>query len=31
MSKVTLKGRPNVLWCFKNDLGFSSYKLKRMR
>jgi len=31
LSKMTLKGRPNVLWCYKKELGFSSHKKKRMK
>ena len=23
LSKTTIKSRPNVLWCYKKDLGFS--------
>jgi len=28
---MVLKGRPNVLWCYKKELGFSSHKKKRMK
>jgi len=31
LSKMTLKGRPSVLWCYKKELGFSSHKKKRMK
>jgi len=31
LSKMVLKGRPNVLWCYKKELGFSSHKKKRMK
>ncbi|XXQ37679.1 RNA cytidine acetyltransferase [Plasmodiophora brassicae] len=31
LSKSRPKQRPNVLWCYKKDLGFSSHKRKRMR
>eukprot|EP00163_Fabomonas_tropica_P026614 TRINITY_DN4953_c0_g1_i1.p1 TRINITY_DN4953_c0_g1~~TRINITY_DN4953_c0_g1_i1.p1 ORF type:complete len:1080 (+),score=290.07 TRINITY_DN4953_c0_g1_i1:115-3354(+) len=31
LSKSRVKTRPNVLWCYKNELGFSSHKQKRMR
>ncbi len=31
LSKSKVRARPNVLWCFKKDLGFSSHKQKKMR
>ncbi|KAI9563099.1 hypothetical protein GHT06_010556 [Daphnia sinensis] len=31
LSKTTVKSRPNVLWCYKKDLGFSSHRQKRMK
>ncbi|XP_046636526.1 RNA cytidine acetyltransferase-like [Daphnia pulicaria] len=31
LSKTTIKSRPNVLWCYKKDLGFSSHRQKRMK
>lgn len=31
LSKAEVKARPNVLWCYKKDLGFSSHRKKRMR
>ena len=31
LSKSQVKARPNVLWCYKKDLGFSSHRKKRMK
>lgn len=31
LSKMMLQARPNVLWCYKKELGFSSNKKKRMK
>lgn len=31
LSKATVKARPNVLWCYKKELGFSSHRKKRMK
>ncbi|XP_071957067.1 RNA cytidine acetyltransferase-like [Antedon mediterranea] len=31
LSKALVKARPNVLWCYKKELGFSSHRKKRMR
>ncbi|KAJ0392222.1 hypothetical protein P43SY_011549 [Pythium insidiosum] len=31
LSKAAVKARPNVLWCYKKELGFSTHKQKRMR
>ena len=31
MSKMNMKQRMKVLWCYKRDLGFSSHKQKRMK
>lgn len=31
LSKMHIKGRPSVLWCYKKELGFSSHKQKRMK
>ena len=28
LSKATMKQRPSVLWCFKKELGFSTYLFK---
>lgn len=25
LTKSTVKSRPNVLWCYKKDLGFSRF------
>lgn len=25
LSKAAVKARPNVLWCYKKELGFSRY------
>ncbi len=30
LSKVQVKSRPNVLWCYKKELGFSTHRKKRM-
>ena len=30
MSKATAKARPNVIWCYKKELGFSSH-MKKMK
>jgi N-acetyltransferase 10 len=29
MSKIGVKNRKSVLWCYKKELGFSSHKKKR--
>jgi N-acetyltransferase 10 len=29
LSKQRVSARPNVLWCYKNDLSFSSHRKKR--
>lgn len=29
LSKQRVKARPNVLWCYKKDLQFSSHRKKR--
>ena len=31
LSKSQLKARPSVLWCYKEELGFSSHRKKRIR
>jgi N-acetyltransferase 10 len=31
ISKASVKARPNVLWCYKKELGFSTHKQKRMK
>jgi len=31
LAKARLKAKPNVLWCYKKDLGFSSHRKKRER
>ncbi|EGC37654.1 hypothetical protein DICPUDRAFT_149730 [Dictyostelium purpureum] len=31
LSKSVVKARPSVLWCYKEDLGFSKHKKKKMR
>ena len=31
LSKTRVKARPDVLWCYKKDLGFSTHRKKRMR
>jgi N-acetyltransferase 10 len=31
LSKLQVRARPSVLWCYKKELGFSTYKKKRMR
>lgn len=31
LTKSTVKARPNVLWCYKKELGFSSHRRKRMK
>ncbi|PNF34804.1 RNA cytidine acetyltransferase [Cryptotermes secundus] len=31
LSKACVKARPNILWCYKKDLGFSSHRKKRMK
>eukprot|EP00116_Pleurobrachia_bachei_P000855 sb/3461117/ len=31
LSKATIAARPNVLWCYKKDLGFTTHKKKRMK
>ena len=30
LSKVRVKARPSVLWCYKKELGFSTHRKKRM-
>jgi N-acetyltransferase 10 len=29
LSQVRVSARPNVLWCYKKDLGFTSHRKKR--
>jgi len=31
LSKASVRTRPSVLWCYKNELGFSSHKKKRIQ
>lgn len=31
LTKASVKARPNVLWCYKKELGFSTHKKKRMK
>jgi N-acetyltransferase 10 len=31
LSKTSIQSRPNVLWCYKKDLGFSTHRKKRMK
>lgn len=31
LSKCRVKARPNVLWCYKKELGFSTHRKKRMQ
>ena len=31
LSKASVKTRPNVLWCYNKDLGFTTHKKKRMK
>lgn len=31
LSKMSVQARPDVLWCYKKELGFSSNKKKRMK
>ncbi|TRY75386.1 hypothetical protein TCAL_06345 [Tigriopus californicus] len=31
LAKTAVKARPNVLWCFKKELGFSSHRQKKMK
>eukprot|EP00301_Raphidiophrys_heterophryoidea_P001079 c10539_g1_i2.p1 GENE.c10539_g1_i2~~c10539_g1_i2.p1 ORF type:complete len:888 (-),score=260.61 c10539_g1_i2:407-3013(-) len=31
LSKVVVKARPSVLWCYKDELGFSTHRKKRMK
>lgn len=31
LSKSTVKARPNILWCYNKELGFSSHRKKRMK
>ena len=31
LSKLQVKRRPEVLWCYKKDLGFSTHRKKRMK
>ena len=30
LSKTSVRARPNVLWCYKKELGFTSHRRKRM-
>lgn len=30
LSKATMKQRPSVLWCFKKELGFSTYDILKI-
>jgi N-acetyltransferase 10 len=30
LSKASVRARPNILWCYKKDLGFTSHRKKRM-
>ena len=30
LSKASVKTRPSVLWCYKDELGFSSHRKKRI-
>lgn len=31
LSKTSLQARPNVLWCYKKELGFSTHRKKRIK
>ena len=31
LSKLQVKQRPDVLWCYKKELGFSTHRKKRMK
>lgn len=31
LTKAAVRARPNVLWCYKKELGFSTHRKKRMR
>mmetsp|Transcript_21688 Transcript_21688/g.38298 ORF Transcript_21688/g.38298 Transcript_21688/m.38298 type:complete len:1083 (-) Transcript_21688:3-3251(-) len=31
LAKLQVKARPSVLWCYKKELGFSTYRKKRMK
>ena len=31
LSKARVASRPNVLWCYKKDLGFTSHRKKRTK
>ena len=31
LSKATVSARPSVLWCYKQDLGFTTHKKKRLK
>jgi N-acetyltransferase 10 len=31
LSQASIQSRPNVLWCYKKELGFSTHKKKRMK
>lgn len=31
LSKAEVRARPSVLWCYKKELGFSSYRKKKMK
>jgi N-acetyltransferase 10 len=28
LSRTQIKARPSVLWCYKNELGFSTHRKK---
>lgn len=30
-SKITFGAKPSVLWCYKDDLGFTTHKLKKIK
>jgi N-acetyltransferase 10 len=31
LAKATVRTRPNVLWCYHKDLGFTTHAKKRMK
>eukprot|EP00560_Eucampia_antarctica_P009678 CAMPEP_0197829854 /NCGR_PEP_ID=MMETSP1437-20131217/6397_1 /TAXON_ID=49252 ORGANISM="Eucampia antarctica, Strain CCMP1452" /NCGR_SAMPLE_ID=MMETSP1437 /ASSEMBLY_ACC=CAM_ASM_001096 /LENGTH=1131 /DNA_ID=CAMNT_0043431849 /DNA_START=35 /DNA_END=3430 /DNA_ORIENTATION=+ len=31
LTKTSVRARPNVLWCYKKELGFSSHRKKRIK
>jgi len=31
MTKTSVRTRPQVLWCYKKELGFSTHRMKRMK